>query len=402
MLQGFLEKNETVTGLKQNTLIHTHLQTINMEFKPAQLSKGKVWMVTYYAQNPYSGEMQRIRIKVNRIKSIREREKYCNRLIKEINEKLYAGWNPYVDESCPKMYVLLTDALRTYERAKYKELKPNTLRSYKSMMKRFKEWLIDKCPDIYAGSFTKRNAIDFMMYLKALPGVSSKTYNNNMIFFRALFTYLEKLDYVPENYFSSIDKARDNTPKIRRPLNNDQMHKMIAYLKAYNERYLAMCMLCYYCFLRPSDIIKLRPEQFDLDAHHIYIEADKTKNGKSSVKVISEALEPYLECLRPDLDKVGGYMFTGELFKYGQYELDPRKIAKYWKNKVRANCGFGDELQFYSLKDTGMSNALTDGISPVAVQGQADHSSLKVTEKYTDKRDPEGQQQLRTKMRRFE
>ena len=75
--------------------------------------------------------------------------------------------------------------------------------------------------------------------------------------------------------------------------------------------------------------------------------------------------------------------------------LNPREISRYWSKTIRPNCGFGMDLQFYSLKDTGITNMIADGISPVYVQGQADHSSLSVTEKYTHKQTPESFEQIR-------
>ncbi|WGU70334.1 hypothetical protein QIU18_12990 [Capnocytophaga canimorsus] len=43
---------------------------------------------------------------------------------------------------------------------------------------------------------------------------------------------------------------------------------------------------------------------------------------------------------------------------------------------------FRKEVQFYSLKDTGITDLLNSGIPAVKVQTQARHSDLKVTEHY--------------------
>lgn len=177
------------------------------------------------------------------------------------------------------------------------------------------------------------------------------------------------------------------------------MQTLIKWTNENNNEYLLICMLCYYCFLRPDDIVKLRIKDFDMKKYLIIISAERTKNDHDSYRVIPVALEPYLKHIDFNQDKEN--MLFSEKFKPGKKQIDSRKISKFWANHIRPNCGFGMDLQFYSLKDTGITNLMADGVSPVYVQGQADHSSLKITEKYTHKHTPEGFEQLREKARKL-
>jgi hypothetical protein len=68
---------------------------------------------------------------------------------------------------------------------------------------------------------------------------------------------------------------------------------------------------------------------------------------------------------------------------------------------VRPALGFSDDMQFYSLKDTGITNMLADGVAPNFVQGQADHSSLEVTSIYARSVTPESHKQIREKVASF-
>ena len=54
-------------------------------------------------------------------------------------------------------------------------------------------------------------------------------------------------------------------------------------------------------------------------------------------------------------------------------------------HRVRPRCGFGLDVQFYSLKDTGITRALSEGVALNFVQQQADHSSPAVTGIYVGK-----------------
>ena len=52
---------------------------------------------------------------------------------------------------------------------------------------------------------------------------------------------------------------------------------------------------------------------------------------------------------------------------------------------VRPGCGFGEDLQFYSLKDTGITGMLQSGVAINLVQQLADHSSVAMTALYVGK-----------------
>lgn len=66
-------------------------------------------------------------------------------------------------------------------------------------------------------------------------------------------------------------------------------------------------------------------------------------------------------------------------FSAGPKMTYSRKLANYWARDIRDACGFGSELQFYSLKDTGITRMLSEGVPVNLVQQQADHSSLAMT-----------------------
>ena len=57
-------------------------------------------------------------------------------------------------------------------------------------------------------------------------------------------------------------------------------------------------------------------------------------------------------------------------------------MAYQW-DKVRKKYGFRKEVQFYSLKDTGITDMLNAGVPAIKVRDQARHSDLRITEIYT-------------------
>ncbi|MDL2262705.1 site-specific integrase [Bacteroidales bacterium OttesenSCG-928-I21] len=368
----------------------------DITYYPAELKIGKIWYISYYVVNPYTGEMQRIREKFNRIKNIKERRKLARIKIRAINAKLEQGWNPLINDDT-KMFVTFTQALDTFYKFKEKELEESSLRSYRSFLKLILEWTNKHHPKLYAGNFTKKITVDFMTSIRLNSKVSNSTYNNYLRFYRTLFSWLQQHSYVAKNYFTDIPKiSKKKIKKTRRALTRAELTNLVEYLENENPRYLCVCLLCYYCLLRPNDIVNLKKENFDFERHIVSISENWTKNDNDSYRVIPKAMDKYLKCL--DIEKMNtkNYIFSQNwTFELGQKQMDSRKIGRYWDKRIRPACDFGKDLQFYSLKDTGITNLMADGISPVFVQGQADHSSLEITNKYAHKRTPEGFEQIR-------
>lgn len=181
-------------------------QKFQHNYYSAKLTKGKIWYVSYYVRNPYTQELERFRIKVNRIKNLKDCNIYCKKLIININNKLHSGWNPYVEENAVKMFTYLTYAIETFKKTRYKEIGKNSIRSYDNFINRFLNWLDKNHPALYTGSFDKRKAYAYMQYVLNLPDVGIASYNNALVFFRLLFNWLKNMDLVKENYFNDIDK----------------------------------------------------------------------------------------------------------------------------------------------------------------------------------------------------
>lgn len=193
--------------------------------------------------------------------------------------------------------------------------------------------------------------------------------------------------YAATNPFADIPKkARRLIKKSRRTFTEEELSRLFSYLRKENEAYLAMCLVCYCCFIRPKEIALLRCRDVDLEKQVIFVGADIAKNDKDSYRTIPDALLPILRKL--DLSHPEWYLFGGSKrceFYPGPVKVCSRRIAQWWDQHVRSSLGFGMELKFYSLKDTGITNMLGHGIPINYVQQQADHSSVAMTAIYVGK-----------------
>lgn len=76
------------------------------------------------------------------------------------------------------------------------------------------------------------------------------------------------------------------------------------------------------------------------------------------------------------------FIFSYRL-KPGPEEIDPKHFRDHWDN-VRKALGLKSSWKFYSLKDTGITEMLKRKMPTIEVRDQARHSSLAITDIYTD------------------
>ena len=357
-----------------------------IEYTPPKLTQGKIWYITYYVQDPKTMRLKRIRIKVNRGDTLRERKAMAKAIMGRLSEKLAMGWNPLVEKFAPKAYKKLFEAFDAFLDAKRRELEANSLRSYMSFIKTIREWLqAHGCDEnTYACGFTGSMAIDFMESIESNPKISPRTYNNYLIFCRVLFDWMVEREYVAENPFTSIRrKPKKLTKKKRRILSDAELSRLWEYLERENQEYLVICMLCYCCLMRPKEISMLKCSDIRLDSQTVLVRGEIAKNDNTSSRTIPDAMMQYVH--RLDLSNPKLFLFGNHShfdFSPGKTAVPERKIATFWNRCVREECGFPMEVMFYSLKDTGITNMAAAGVPVSFIQQQADHSSLAMTSIY--------------------
>ena len=94
------------------------------------------------------------------------------------------------------------------------------------------------------------------------------------------------------------------------------------------------------------------------------------------------------------------YLFTNNNFLPGRKQATRRYISQYWEN-LRDHLKIKKEVQFYSLRDSGIIQKLRDGLDPKTVMELADHSSLEITNKYVKMSRNEANKEAMAKMTKF-
>ena len=359
-----------------------------IDYVPPKLHKGKSgWYVSYYVKNPETGKLKLFRAKVNRYKGA-ERSRAAREIMASLQERLAMGWNPITEKVAPLATTPAFEVFDRYEKVKAKEMEKQSLATYLSYIRVFRTYLesIGFLPSSSILSITVDTARSYMAFLEEQRGISPRSYNNYLSFQITFFDWMKNRGYVKVNPFLNLKrKPRRLMAKKRRMLTDEELGALFSWLRANNPEYLGVCLLCYCCFMRPKEIALLRCGDIDLQKQVVHVRAEIAKNDRESYRTIPDAALPVLRRLdlsHPDWYLFGYWKGNYYSFKSGPQYGSQKRFSDYWAHRVREACGFPLEVQFYSQKDTGITNMLSDGVAINLVQQQADHSSVAMTAIY--------------------
>ena len=412
-------------------------------YMPAVLkSNTNGFYIEYYAYNQITDGLERKRMKLNRerkkARNFAEFRSITSQMIIQINCQLASGWSPFAISSTLQVQPTMPTVMQTIQlpsqqvlqqygtapamvapqkpqddgsvdmlvlidkflKAKSRDLTENTMRSYQSFCNGLKKWVLLKHPDLRSNQFTKRLAVEYMDYVlegnnankngkarKHEDGtVSNRTYNNNLKQGRALFSWAVEKCYCEENPFEKIKTKREET-KTRVLIPEQWRKKIREYFEKTNPQYLIICELVHTSLIRPVEISRLQAYMVNLSEGYIELPATITKNHKERRARLSEELKEMLSKhimgAKPD-----DYLFADKCWRCGKVAMSSHTYGNVWE-AMRKEIHLPEEMQLYSLRDTGINGMLKAGIDPLSVMQAADHSDLSMTTRYANHVDPE-------------
>jgi integrase len=351
-----------------------------LNFKPAQYYPGKDARVEFYYME--GDRYIRKRIRVNHVADTKQQRQYALTMVKTINDKLYAGWTPALDNADARS---LRKALDFFQ-GNFLPEREDSIRTYKSMIHIFADWcekrklLHQNCHLI-----TKKVVLEFLAEMTMAKQLSPRTYNNYLRILKTVFNRLVEHQYIKENPFTGI-RAKRPKEKNRKVIPTPVLTKIKEYMaKEYPELILPM-KLIYYCGIRPTELSRLRVENILLQKGLIYIHADQAKDHEDApislpIHIIHD-LAAHLGDASPE-----EYLFSGNGMKPGRYKFNTRIMANKW-NFMREALKLDKSYQLYSLKDSGALALAKNVDSPIELKDQFRHSSLDTTSIYIRKAKP--------------
>lgn len=359
-----------------------------IDYKPAEIQRGNNgdWRIVFYVKVPGKEKMKRFRRRIPSISSKTERNQYAKRMAASINEQLRKGWSPFYDGAAQNNMTLFENAIQKHldqaeRKCKDNLLREDSLRSYRSFSKNILQYLkeIGKekmlCVEIDRSFII--NFLDELYYKKKR---TARTSNNYLSFISQMCVFMVDRNYISKNPTEKIEKRK--VGKKKREVLPDYLREQIFKYQFQESRaYLTLCLCVYFYFIRRTEITKLQVKHISLERDTIFLPAEISKNRINGVVTIPKRLKSLLA------DHIKGsyendYVFSSDNYKTGQKQVQPKKISDEWA-KMRKALNFESKFQFYSLKDTGITNLLLQGVAAKKVRDQARHHDIRITEKYT-------------------
>lgn len=355
-----------------------------MKYRLAKLNDAnndlqRQWFVYYYYQHPETRDMYRFRRWISkRIKTKTGRRKKAQEIISLVNTKLKMGWNPFSKEEI--RLTGISEAITNIVKLKEATTGKRSAQTYRSIAKIFLKYLSEKNLDkIGIEEMNYSIAQDFMDKAILKEDISNRTYNNRITALRTIFNQLVKREYLVHNPFIKVDKLPEPETEINAYSSSD-LKQIKEVLPNYNFNLYVITNLIFYCFIRPSEIVRLQFKHVLWDYGIITLPGTKTKNKKSSVVGIPDEMINNLKDWNRNYPQ-NHYMFSTRL-EPGTKEIAPTRIAEAWKVFAEEN---NITNHIYDFKHTGNGMASDLGIPLRDLQLQNRHSSLDETQAYFDR-----------------
>ncbi|PQB08034.1 hypothetical protein BST83_13385 [Polaribacter filamentus] len=360
---------------------------IFVDFYPAELKENSVWEIVYYVRNPETNKMVRKRNRVKPLQKVSDRRKLATKMIIEINKRLETGWNPLFQDKGTKELIGFKKACKIYSNRISQDtsdgnLRPDTKRTYDSQVQQLYKYLIvSKQQDMLCYKFNGDFVSEYLDYIRYEKKLSAKTRDNYLSWLTTFSTFLLLKKYIVINPTVNLHKI-NKQKKIRILINTTTRDLIFEYWKHKNNGYLVLCLLCYYCLVRRTEITKLKVADINFLNQTLFISAETAKNRKNSFVTIPDQLIGILK------DYIKGGLITDFLFspKYvpGVTPANPNAITKKW-SYMRIKLKIDSNIHWYSLKDSGITDLLKAGVPLLSVRNHARHHSSAQTDTYTPK-----------------
>lgn len=358
-----------------------------VDYLPAELHENKTWEIVYYVTNPVTGKLSRRRNRVKPIKNIVERRKLAKRMVKTINIRLQEGWNPFYQNKGTKELARFIDVAEIFLRRVEKDVEDNnlrydTLKTYRSQIKKLIAYISNelKNTEMLAYQFDNVFVGEYLDHIRYTKGLSACTRDNCLSFLKLFSTFLLEKKYVAANPTIPFGKTNRKT-KTRTVMDKETRNAIFLYWENENPKFKILCMLCYYCLIRRTEITKLKVGDVNIEQGTIWIDAGVSKNRKGQMVTIPNRfikfLAQHIAGAREDW-----YLFSGKSFAPGPKKIWPTRITEQWDN-MRKDIDLDPNIHWYSLKDSGITDLLSRGVPLLAVRDQARHHHSSQTDSYT-------------------
>lgn len=355
-----------------------------VEFTPPVYHSGKQCYVDFSIVDPSTGRMRRKKYMLDKYKGKRAKQLMAAQIISNIYQKVLRGWNPWTDIPNSRGDVLFSDVVkryRTYINSLVRKgvMKEKTRYDYLSRLRILSEYIEDRTSgNLRVYQFNLTCMTDFLDYILLDRDSSSRTRNNYRTWLSALCSWMVSRQYLVSNQVSELPTLPESV-KFRSALPEDHIKQLVAYLEKNDKRFLLACMMEYYTFIRPTELVKIRIKDISVKNQTVFVSSAISKNRKDGCVALNDRIIKMMIELSVFSHPGDEYLFGPRMFP--STERASSRIFRERFSVIRQQLNFPMSYQFYSLKDSGIRDlANSQGI--VVAKEQARHSDISVTNSY--------------------
>jgi len=210
--------------------------------------------ISYYydgkRQREYNGSRLNLNLNPNQFDSVPDRNRILKQIEYEFTKALNSGWNPYNKElEKPSLKVALQTILD-------EKLKSNLCEAYKRNLKAIHRMFTSFLNSKELNG--RCDEIGLQLIESFLNGfqTSERNYINRRRQLGMFFNEMVRKGYAERNIVKHTKPARGKAT-LHAPYSDEQLKKVLNYLKDHNSNLYLCCILTYGCLLRPHQEIRL-------------------------------------------------------------------------------------------------------------------------------------------------
>lgn len=346
----------------------------------------KSWYVYFYYTDLSTGQKKLCRYKfgLNRLKTIKEREREGKGIEAALLYRLNNGWNPLTDivEDTEKQHdISVIDALNEILSIKKSFLTKRSYKTYSDQISLFVKWLkAEKMDHLYIQNFDKLKAQRYLDWLLKDNGYGGKTHNGYLGTMKTFFAAIvERYPILSKSPFAGISKVPEDRGKNTTYSKNEQL-AIEKYLLENDKQFYYVTRFMKYCFFRRSELVRVQIKHIQWENKTIRVPSENAKNRIQDSVTISRSLEKIIEEmgileLDPEM-----YLFSKN-FVPGKEQLKRVDDFSDRQREVNQLLGVKSECTFYSWKHTGVCELYNTMKKKdvYAIMRQCRHSDIKMT-----------------------
>jgi integrase len=345
---------------------------------------GKDWIVWFriYDSSTKKWVQKSYKKGINNFKKYRERLASANSLRQDLLEALQEGWNPLQlshDHQVKDLQITsLKEAFDFILKLKG-SLRKKTRGTYKHITDTLKTWLDEnKRSDFTLDHFTPQIAQQYMDYLLLKKKYAGRTFNDHLTILSTFFNVMIQRKWCMENPFKSIPRMKQTIGR-NLAFTDHEKEKLRKALYKEDRLMYYFSQFVYYCFIRRTELVRIRVGDIDLQNKTIVIRGEDAKNDMQESVVIPVGLEPILK-------EMGIHHYPDDHFVFGRH-LFPSDIPYSHvdhisgrHNKFVKRLGMDPQKGLYSWKHSGVCTAYyATGKDVYSLMRQLRHKELSTT-----------------------